>query len=109
MSVQSKIQAVQNKINTERAAGGTSQTADKLQVAAAAAILKGGDKVEAYMQLFEPDAAELARMLPDGGDAHTGKNLARAYLMGNGNCGPNSPQGSQFGLLFGVGGILDED
>jgi hypothetical protein len=112
MSIQEKIKAVQDKINEQRLASGgvSSAKAVEVQEAAAAAILLGGEKIRDYMRIFTQDEEELAKMMPDPAKPpHKGKNLARAYLMGDGNCGPASPQGPGLGLLFGVSGILDDD
>lgn len=113
MSIQQKIKDVQDLIDKEREDDpeGQSPTADELQKKAAAAILGGPAEIETYMRIFTDDPAELARLMPDvtaTSPAHIGRNLASAYLMGNGNCGAASGKGPSQGLLFQVSGVHDE-
>jgi hypothetical protein len=109
MSIKDKITAVQQLIDQQRLSTGHSTKAIELQEKAAAAILGGAAEKEAYMRIFTDDPDELAKMKPDPAiPPHSGKNLAIAYLMGDGNCGSASPQGPGLGLLFGVSDILDE-
>lgn len=61
------------------------------------------------MQLFAKDETELAKLRPQANASEdneiAAKNVARAYLVGNGNCGAESPMGMP--LSFGVEDILD--
>lgn len=112
MSIQEKIKVVQDIINKQRdESGGHSSKANEVQEKAAAAILGGPVEIEIYMRIFTDEPAELARLMPDvtaASPAHVGRNLASAYLMGNGNCGAASGKGPSQGLLFQVSGIHDE-
>ena len=108
MSIQKNIEDVQDTINAERAASptGDSETANNLQVKAAAAVHGGSTEWDDYMNEFAKDHNELALLQPDANDLpNSPKNLALAYLIGNGICGPASPGGTE--LSFTVGGALD--
>ena len=86
----------------------TSLTALRLQEKSVAAILGGSAAWEPYMTEFAKDeggvldTAALARLMPDG---NLERDQARAYLIGNGNCGALSVSGP--GISFGVGNKLD--
>ena len=81
-----------------------------VQQKAVAAILGGADSDEwvVYMSQFAEDDADLKILMPeDNGDPNNfQRNLARAYLVGNGNCGAASPGIIGGGLDFGVDAIL---
>ncbi|HVE59418.1 MAG TPA: hypothetical protein VNB22_21590 [Pyrinomonadaceae bacterium] len=113
--IRDNIKRIQEKIKLEQEAsddGKTSQTANDLQEKAVAAILGGAAEWEPYMVIFATDEKgflhedALARLRPE---CHTGesvsRNKARAYLIGNGNCGPMSVDGPD--MEFGVGDTLD--
>ena len=108
MSIEKNIEDKQTAINAQRAASATgdSAIANDLQVKATAAVQGGTTEWDNYMKEFAKDSSEMARLQPEaGGTPSSPRNLARAYLIGNGICGPASPQGSE--LSFTVGATLD--
>lgn len=116
LKISEKIQRIQRIIEEERANSPTndSPTANDLQVKAAAAIMGGAKYWDPYMEIFAEDAdgklnaADLAKLQPETDAApHSEKNLARAYLIGNGNCGPASPTAGDNNLMFTVTETLD--
>ena len=71
-----------------------------------ATILGAAAAWEDYMKMFAKDGAELNRLQAEPNtDENFEKNLARSYLVGNGNCGAASPGGTEY--LFGVTDTLD--
>jgi hypothetical protein len=118
MAISDNIKEVMAKIQQEHGTGST-PTGDEVRRKAYAAIMKGSNSNEwkDYMRLFAKNDAELAKLMPEsqsgsgsgsGSGYNTdvgGRNLARVYLVGNGPCGAESPQGAP--LDFGVGTVLD--
>lgn len=108
MSIRENIEEVQSAIEAERLVSptGDSAIANALQIKAAAAIMGGENQWNDYMKGFAKTSDEMAKLQPDTDDLpNSPKNLALAYLVGNGNCGPASPGGTQ--LIFTVGDTLD--
>jgi hypothetical protein len=115
LRIRQNIKRIQEKTKLEQEAsedGKTSQTALDLQVKAVAAILGGAADWEPYMTVFATDENNvldtdaLARLRPEPNTvANSERNKARAYLIGNGNCGPLSVDGPD--MEFGVGDNLD--
>ena len=108
MSIEKNIENKQDAINAERAASatGNSDIANSLQVKATAAVYGGTTEWKNYMQEFAITPEEMGRLQPGAGDLpNSERNLARAYLLGNGICGPASTGGVQ--LSFTVGNKLD--
>ncbi len=108
MSIESNIADKQSAIDAERATSptGDSAIANDLQVKASAAVHGGDSEWETYMREFASTTDELARLMPETNDLPTSpRNLARAYLIGNGVCGPASPGGTE--LSYTVGDTLD--
>ena len=113
--IRHNIKKIQEKIKQEQDAsddGRTSQTANDLQEKAVAAILGGAPEWEPYMMIFATDEKgylhedALARLRPEPNtEESASRNKARAYLIGNGNCGPMSVDGVD--MEFGVGDQLD--
>ena len=108
MSIEKNIEEKQEAIDAERAASptGDSAIANDLQVKAAAAVQGGTAEWNKYMNEFAKTSDEMARLQPDNASLPSSpRNLARAYLIGNGICGPASPGGTE--LSYTVGGTLD--
>lgn len=115
--IRNNIKRIQEKIRQEQAASPdlrTSKTANDLQELAVAAILGGAADWEPYMKFFATDEDgqlhedALQRLRPEPNTkANAERNVARAYLIGNGNCGANSVDGPSGGMEFGVGDALD--
>lgn len=113
--IRDNIKRIQEKIKKEQDAsadGRTSKTANELQEMAVAAILGGAADWEPYMTVFATDENgflhedALARLRPErNSEESAARNKARAYLIGNGNCGPMSVDGVD--MDFGVGDNLD--
>lgn len=71
--------------------GKTSETADRLSRKGLDAILRKEGAWETYMQEFAKTPEELARLIPtDGTENKEGMNDARAYLISNGPCTPDT-------------------
>ena len=110
MAISNNIQEIEQKITSEFGSSNT-PTGDEIREKAVAAIFQGADSKEwkNYMQLFAKTEDELAKLMPEpnpNNDSEiAGRNLARAYLVGNGNCGAESPLGAP--LSFGIGATLD--
>ncbi|MCY7375240.1 MAG: hypothetical protein LH472_04630 [Pyrinomonadaceae bacterium] len=108
MSIRTNIEDKQTEIDEERAVSptGDSAIANDLQGRAAAAVRGDEGAWDNYMKTFAKDSTEMARLQPDpAGVPNSPQNLARAYLIGNGICGPASPGGTE--LSFTVGDTLD--
>lgn len=108
MSIETNIQNKQDAINAERAASptGDSEIANTLQIKAMAAVYGGTTEWGEYMTMFAVTTEEMARLQPGLDDLPSSeRNLARAYLLGNGICGPASTGGVE--LSFTVGNKLD--
>ena len=108
MSIEKNIENKQDAINAERAASatGNSEIANGLQVKAAAAVYGGTPEWDDYMKEFAKTSDEMARLQPETTSLpNSERNLARAYLIGNGICGPASFGG--VALSFTVGNKLD--
>lgn len=107
MSIRENIEEVQTTVDQQRSSsGGNSPMANELQVKAVATILGDAAAWENYMKMFAKDSAELSRLQAEPNtDENFEKNLARSYLIGNGNCGAASPGGTEY--LFGVTDTLD--
>ena len=107
MSIRDNIEEIQTLVDQERAAsGGHSATAMELQNKAVAAILGGASAWDEYMKMFSKNNTQLTKLRPEPNtDENFERNLARSYLVGNGNCGAASPDGTEY--LFGVTGTLD--
>ena len=113
--IRDNIKRIQEQIKQEQDEsddGRTSQTANDLQEKAVAAILGGAADWELYMMIFATDEKgllhedALARLRPERhSEESASRNKARAYLVGNGNCGPMSVDGVD--MEFGVGDHLD--
>jgi hypothetical protein len=119
LSIRDNIKRIEEKIRQEKADSGdlqTSETAQKIQKLAVAAIIGGAADWEPYMKIFatdendklDEDALQRLRPEPNTEEAFE-RNTARAYLIGNGNCGPNSVDVPTAGMDFGVGGNLDSN
>jgi hypothetical protein len=110
MAISDNIREIQDKINNEFGSSNT-PTGDELREKAVAAIFEGANSAEwnNYMQLFAKTDDELAKLMPEpnpnSDQEISDRNLARAYLVGNGNCGAESPSGAP--LSFGIGTTLD--
>ena len=120
MAISDNIREVMAKIQAEHGSGST-PTGDDVRKKAYAAIMKGANSNEwkDYMRLFAKNDTELAKLMPEaesssGSGSYSGsgynndlsrRNLARVYLLGNGPCGAESPNGAP--LDFGVGTVLD--
>jgi hypothetical protein len=110
MAISNNIQEIEDKITNEFGSSNT-PTGNEVREKAVAAIFEGANSKEwkNYMQLFAKTNDELAKLMPEpnpNSDREiTGRNLARAYLVGNGNCGAESPSGTP--LSFGIGTTLD--
>lgn len=95
MTIRENVRKVQKRILREMSEDQNAFT-QEVQEKAVKAILKGfGDNAEcqAYMSLFAETPAQLDRLLGrDGttGAGHEGRDRARAYLMSNGPCGPDT-------------------
>jgi hypothetical protein len=126
LKIRNNIKKIQAIIKAEKEAsenGRTSKLASEIQRKAVAAILGGAADWEPYMRIFATDIesgvldeAALARLKPEPLDPEDkesfARNTARAYLIGNGNCGPDSmadpPDTQACGdTEFGVGDNLD--
>lgn len=104
MTIKKNIQDVQDRIKKDK------PYAVKLKGLAVEAIYQGmtrGGKPTpewtAYMQQFQKNSKELARLTTTATDCHTYTSSARAYLVGNGTCLPATGTG----LHGGIGGYLD--
>ena len=98
MAISDNIRAKMGLIAQENAeTEGESETGKDIATKAIAAIHKGAGSTEwkTYMELFAAgNAADLARLIPtDGSENDTAKREARAYLVGNGVCGPGTTTG----------------
>ncbi|MCD9188449.1 MAG: hypothetical protein LUM44_18675 [Pyrinomonadaceae bacterium] len=119
LNIRENIKRIQAQIKKEQneSPDGTSKFAIEIQEKAIAAILGGAADWEPYMKVFATDAdgnldtVALARLRPEPPNSTdrevTKRNKARAYLIGNGNCGAFSVDGPPAGLEFGVGDNLD--
>ncbi len=108
MSIGKNIVDKQSAIEAQRAASptGDSTIANDLQVKASAAVHGGTAEWTNYMREFAKTTDEMGRLQPDTNDLPSSpRNLARAYLIGNGVCGPASPGGTE--LSYTVGDTLD--
>lgn len=107
MSIRTNIEEIQATVDQQRAnSGGNSTMANDLQKKAVATILGGASAWENYMKTFAKTSAELNRLRAEPNtDEFFERNLARSYLVGNGNCGAASPDGTEY--LFGVTDTLD--
>ena len=107
MSIRTNIEEVQTTVDQQRSSsGGDSPLANELQLKAVATILGGASAWENYMKKFAKNSAELDRLRAEPNtDEFFERNLARSYLVGNGNCGAASPDGTEY--LFGVTDTLD--
>jgi hypothetical protein len=107
--IRTKIEALSEKIESE---GPKGKTGKALQKRAVALILKnaGSPEWEDYMELFGFSQSELKKLMPD--KKKDKKNVALAYLVGNGPCGGASTDvpttGEPYGLMFGVTDDLDK-
>lgn len=103
--IQKKIKQIEDEhANTHRPTG------DEVGSKAIAAILGGPGEYAAYMNLFTGgDQANLIKLMPEANPSNdqqiTKRNRSRAYLLGNGPCGADSPSGVP--LDFGVEDVLD--
>jgi hypothetical protein len=110
MAISDNIKKIEEKIKGEYG-GKQTPTGRELRVKAVAAIFAGANSEEwkDYMRLFADNEDELAKLMPESNLKEdpqiADRNLARAYLVGNGNCGAESPIGVS--LSFGVGTKLD--
>lgn len=107
MSIRTNIEEVQTTVDQQRSgSGGDSPLANELQEKAVATILGGASAWDNYMKKFAKDTDEMNRLRAEPNtDENFEKNLARSYLVGNGNCGAASPDGTEY--LFGVTDTLD--
>lgn len=108
MSIEANIAEKQEAIDKERrnSPTGDSEIANDLQVKASTAVHGGENEWTSYMNEFAKTTEELARLMPETNDLpNSPRNLARAYLIGNGVCGPASPGGTE--LSYTVGDALD--
>ena len=93
MSILNNIQKIQADFQTAQEQGMEFPLAMEIQDKSVEAII-GGDQSEAwveYMKIFASPSQpeELARLIPtDETRDDPDKRLARAYLVGNGPCGP---------------------
>ncbi len=107
MSIRENIEEIQATVDQQRSgSGGNSPMANDLQKKAVATIMGGAAAWDNYMKSFAKNSIEMNRLRaePDT-DENFEKNLARSYLVGNGNCGAASPDGTEY--LFGVTDTLD--
>ena len=104
--IRTKIEELSEKIERE---GRKGKTGKALQEKAVALILKsaGSAEWEDYMKLFGFSQSELKKLVPDKKKT-TKKNVALAYLVGNGPCGAASTDAPTYPLMFGVTDALDE-
>ncbi len=103
MSIRTNIEEMIKRLDDEKQTGGTT-IADDMRKKVVRAITGGASQWDDYMKLFAKDESELARLRPDSDDGEvSAKNLARAYLIGNGVCTVLSHQN----LLFTVNDTLD--
>ena len=104
MTILSNIRDVRRKIEDEKEASGngTSDTANRLKRKGLDAILRRPGAVESYMQEFAKTPDELARLMPT--DEVSAKNDARAYLISNAPCTPETVSR----LEAGVTALLDQ-
>lgn len=105
-TIQQRLDYLIGKIEQEKLATGSSQTAFDLQTAAAKAILGGTGQWCDFMKLVAADnASHLARLIPsDGSHTNENKQKARAYLIANATCGT----GTYKRLKQTVSAVLDE-
>lgn len=101
MSILANIMEVKQKIEAEMAAAGVSETANDLQGKGLAAILGGTNEWVTFMKLFAKTPEELARLIPtDGTETNKEMNEARAYLIGNSTCTPDTLAKLEFGVTL---------
>ncbi len=102
--IRSKIEALSEKIKSE---GPLGKTGKALREKAVTLILKnaGSPEWKDYMKLFGFNEDELHKLLPD---KNTKKNVALAYLVGNGPCGAASTDAPTHALMFGITDALDK-
>jgi hypothetical protein len=106
MSILDNIKKIQSDFKAAQDAGQEFPLAIEIQNKSIDAIIEGAesDDWSDYMEIFATNPAELARLIPtDGTDGDAIKRRARAYLVGNGPCGPET----LLRLDFGVGDDLD--
>ncbi len=103
--IRAKIEAFSEKVEREGAKG---ESGKALREKAVALILKnaGSQEWEDYMKLFGFSHSELKKLMPD--KKSTKKNVALAYLVGNGPCGAASTDSPMYALMFGVTDTLDK-
>ena len=104
MSIRSNIEAIMEQIK-----GGDTDLATQIQRESVAAIKngQGSPEWETYMSRFAQTPDEFARLVPNDNTIDMeDMDLARATLVGNGNCGATS---TGFHLLDGVDDKLDEN
>jgi hypothetical protein len=95
MTIRDNVKKVQRKILREMSEEQNDFT-QEVQDKSVQAILRGfgdNEQCEAYMSLFAETPAQLDRLLARDGSTgadHKGKDRARAYLMANGPCGPDT-------------------
>jgi hypothetical protein len=112
MAISDNIREVYEKIKREYGTGKT-PTGNKVRKKSVAAIMAGASSEEwkDYMKLFAKNEAELARLMPEPNPKNkrdiARRNLARAYLVGNGPCGADSVTGAP--LDYGIGNVLDSN
>ena len=103
MSIKSNIEEIVARL-AEEEENDITTTADDMREKVVRAIIGGASQWDGYMRLFARDEKELARLRPEApGDDASARNLARAYLIGNGPCTVLTRQN----LLFGVTDALD--
>lgn len=94
MNIKKTLDDLILKIDDEMAKNnGHSDTADRLKDLSIKAILGGPGEWIEYMRLFEDknDPAQLARLIPtDGSQVRGDMQVARAYLIAGGPCGPST-------------------
>lgn len=116
MAISDNVRRVQKQIEAERMAsddGATSQISLDLRDKAIKAMFGGAAEWDDYMKVFATDAnnvisqSDLAKLRPEEpiDNDNFDRNKARAYLLGNGTCGSQSPLPP--GLDFTVGTTLD--
>jgi hypothetical protein len=106
-NVEEKKKLIETEMEASKAATGaaTSATADDLKRKGLDAILGGPVEWVRYMKEFAKTPEELARLIPtDGTHDRADMNDARAYLIANAPCTPETVSK----LIFGVTDILDQ-
>lgn len=98
MSIKSNIQEMKAKLAAEEGKPNT-PVADDMRAKVVQAIVGGSAQWDDYMRLFAKNDEELARLRPDPLEPEVSeRNLARAYLVGNGVCTVLTHRNLDFGV-----------